>query len=303
MFRRRATLLDYLRLEEKSTRHQGRLRRGRLRRLHGGAGPPARRRASSTSRSMPASCSSGRSTASEVVTVEDLAAGGDAASGAAGDGRPSRLAMRLLHAGLRDGAVRALPATARSRSRRARSTTGSPAICAAAPATGRSSMRRWRPAPARRGDRLRDAAPADGQKLAALDDGEDVFVGDDRSLLRRARQRSTAWRRSMRAIPTRRIVAGATDVGLWITKQLRDVAEDHPSRPRRRARPDRGHRTTLSSSAPPSTYAQADAASRRASIPISANCCGASARSRCAPPARSAATSPTARRSATCRRR
>ena len=44
-------------------RHQGRLRRGRLRRLHGGARAAARRRGSSMSRSMPASCSSARRTA------------------------------------------------------------------------------------------------------------------------------------------------------------------------------------------------------------------------------------------------
>ena len=41
----------------------------------------------------------GQADGSEVITVEDLARDGDAASGAAGDGRPSRLAMRLLHAG------------------------------------------------------------------------------------------------------------------------------------------------------------------------------------------------------------
>ena len=41
-------------------RHQGRLRRGRLRRLHGGARPAARRASSSTSRSMPASSSLGQ---------------------------------------------------------------------------------------------------------------------------------------------------------------------------------------------------------------------------------------------------
>ncbi len=44
----------------------------------------------------------------ELVTVDDLAAGREAASGPAGAGRPSRLAMRLLHAGLRDEPVHAL---------------------------------------------------------------------------------------------------------------------------------------------------------------------------------------------------
>ena len=49
----------------------------------------------------------------ELVTVESLAGDGDdAASGAAGDGRPARLAMRLLHAGLRHVVVCAVPAQA-----------------------------------------------------------------------------------------------------------------------------------------------------------------------------------------------
>ena len=66
-----------------------------------------------------------------------------AASGAAGDGRLPRLAVRLLHAGLRDVALGdATSTTARAaRGRRAsRSPTSSRATCAAAPATGRSSM-------------------------------------------------------------------------------------------------------------------------------------------------------------------
>ena len=39
------TLLDWLRLERAAARHQGRLRRGRLRRLHGAGRPAARRQA------------------------------------------------------------------------------------------------------------------------------------------------------------------------------------------------------------------------------------------------------------------
>ena len=44
---------------------------------------------------------------------------GRTASGAAGDGRSSRLAMRLLHAGLRDGAVRAVSSRRRQAGRTA----------------------------------------------------------------------------------------------------------------------------------------------------------------------------------------
>ena len=66
---------------------------------------------------------------------------GRPAPGAAGDGRLPRLAMRLLHARLRDVDVRPDPRRpTRCRARR-RSTTRSPAISAAAPATPRSSAR------------------------------------------------------------------------------------------------------------------------------------------------------------------
>ena len=64
-----------------------------------------------------------------------------AAPGPAGDGRLPRLAVRLLHARLRDVAVRAVQVARRSR-RGARSTTRSPATSAAAPAIGRSSTPR-----------------------------------------------------------------------------------------------------------------------------------------------------------------
>ena len=77
----------------------------------------------------------------EVVTVEGLAHGRRAAPGAGGDGGALRLAVRLLHAGLRRLDVRGLlprrPATAR----RGRSTISSAATSAAAPATGRSATR------------------------------------------------------------------------------------------------------------------------------------------------------------------
>ncbi len=86
-----------------------------------------------------------------LFTVEDLPelarprsrAAPHAAPGAAGDGRVPRLAVRLLHAGLRDVAVVDLRAPLRARHVRRRASswpTTCRATCAAAPATGRSSM-------------------------------------------------------------------------------------------------------------------------------------------------------------------
>ena len=77
-----------------------------------------------------------------------------------------------------------------------------------------------------------DGAPADrfaaataerAAALAALADGRDLFVGDEPRVLRRAGERSLA-RRALRPLSRRAVlVGGATDVGLWITKQLRDL--------------------------------------------------------------------------------
>ena len=102
----------------------------------------------------------------ELITIEDLAEGGDTASGAAGDGRFPRLAMRLLHARDRDEPVCAYhsgePATYAGLCERLR------AISAAAPAIGRSSMRRCETAtasrptisPRRRRSALRRSTPS-----------------------------------------------------------------------------------------------------------------------------------------------
>ena len=64
---------------------------------------------------MPASRCSASWTAPNLITVEDLADGRQAASGPGGDGASARLAMRLLHAGLRDEPVRALSRAAAAR--------------------------------------------------------------------------------------------------------------------------------------------------------------------------------------------
>ena len=79
-------------------------------------------------------------------------------------------------------------------------------------------------------------------------------------------------------------------------------AQDHLARPRRRARPDGGRRPKGSISMRRPALS-APCRSSPSFIPISAKSCAASDRRRCAFPARSAAISPMARRSATCRRR
>ena len=93
------------------------------------------------------------------------------------------------------------------------SATRSPAISAAAPAIGRSSRRRWRPAtaspptvsPRRRAERA--------AALAALADDRDLFVGDETAFFA-----APASQESLAALyarfPDAMLVGGATDVGL-----------------------------------------------------------------------------------------
>ncbi len=71
-------------------------------------------------------------------------------------------------------------------------------------------------------DRFAATAQERAAALAALADGRDVFVGDDASFFA-----APANLGSLAALyarfPDATLVAGATDVGLWITKQLRDL--------------------------------------------------------------------------------
>ena len=67
----------------------------------------------------------------------------------------------------------------------------------------------------------RHAATADG--LAALDDGEDIFIGDEAAGFLAAPATVDALASLYARHPDATLVAGATDVGLWITKQLRDL--------------------------------------------------------------------------------
>ena len=145
------------------------------------------------------------------------------------------------------------------------------------------------------------SAEAMTARLAALRDGARVEIGEgERRLIVPADVDDFAA--ILEGEPNATIVAGSTDVGLWVTKFMRDIAPvvfiggldeleaiseadgviTHRRRRHLHARPSRRWRRAF---------------------PRSARCSTASAASRCATWARSAATSPTARRSATRRRR
>ena len=202
----------------------------------------------------------------ELITVEDLA---DGASCIRCSRRWSTATARNA-ASARPGIVmslfalyqRARPAT------RAAVCDRSPAICAAAPATARSSRRRSRPAPGLPPTASPPPRRARAAALAALADGADLFVGDDSAFF--AAPASEAALGALYARhPDAVLLGGATDVGLWITKQLRDLdkiiwlgrvagldaIEATADGLRRRRRRDAG---------------AGRAASRRARIPISA---------------------------------
>jgi xanthine dehydrogenase small subunit len=77
-----------------------------------------------------------------------------------------------------------------------------------------------------------DGAPADrfaataderAAALAALADGKDLFVGDESRFFAAPASLDSLAALAAR-FPDATLVAGATDVGLWITKQLRDIA-------------------------------------------------------------------------------
>ena len=67
----------------------------------------------------------------------------------------------------------------------------------------------------------RHAATVEG--LAALDDGEDLFIGDETTGFFAAPATVDALARLCARHPDATLVAGATDVGLWITKQMRSL--------------------------------------------------------------------------------
>ncbi len=69
-------------------------------------------------------------------------------------------------------------------------------------------------------DRWAKGASRAAEQLAALADGSDVFIGDDSQFLA-VPSSPESLAHLARRHPDATIVAGATDVGLWITKQLR----------------------------------------------------------------------------------
>jgi xanthine dehydrogenase small subunit len=73
-------------------------------------------------------------------------------------------------------------------------------------------------------DRFSAATAERASALAALADGRDLFVGDDHAFF--AAPASEASLAALYArFPRAVLVGGATDVGLWITKRLRDLRE------------------------------------------------------------------------------
>ncbi|MBM3519217.1 MAG: xanthine dehydrogenase small subunit [Alphaproteobacteria bacterium] len=71
-------------------------------------------------------------------------------------------------------------------------------------------------------DRWAKGAASAAAQLSALADGRDVFIGDDQRFLAVPASPDSLARLSERHADAI-IVAGATDVGLWITKQLREL--------------------------------------------------------------------------------
>jgi xanthine dehydrogenase small subunit len=73
-----------------------------------------------------------------------------------------------------------------------------------------------------------DAYAADAAEriavLAALEDGADVFVGDDARFFAAPRSFASLYR-LLAAYPDARLLSGATDVGLWLTKKLADLTQ------------------------------------------------------------------------------
>lgn len=71
-------------------------------------------------------------------------------------------------------------------------------------------------------DRWAKEAKRAAARFACLDDGADVFIGTAESFIARPAHAETLAQLAAEH-PDATIVSGATDVGLWITKQLRDL--------------------------------------------------------------------------------
>ena len=216
----------------------------------------------------------------ELITVEDLADDGVLHPVQEAMARDARLAMRLLHARHRDEPVRALSRRATARPRATRSTTRWREISAAAPAIGRSSMRRSKSATA-----PTISSPAmrrcGGGRSRALDDKADLFVGDEKSFF--AAPASEAFACAALCATSRRHHRRRRDRCRAVDHQKAHAdRKDHSRRPRGRAcRTSKRPRTAARSA--PSFRWRAPRRCWARSIPTSPRCCAGSARSRCAP--------------------
>ena len=172
-------------------------------------------------RSTPASCFLGQLDGAELITVEDLAEGGTL--------HPVQQAMVDHHGSqcgfCTPGIVMSLFALYHR---------GAPAtVASAVRPTRRQSLplhrlspdprrRRLRPATARRPTVSRRRPGERAAALAALADDSDLFVGDEERFFAAPASvdsLATLYARH----PDATLVGGATDVGLWVTKQLRDL--------------------------------------------------------------------------------
>ena len=211
--------------------------------------------------------------------------------------------MRLLHAGLRHVALRAVDDESPNPSDAEIEKALQGNLCRC---TGYEAIVRAAEAISSYGKAAKDPLAAERKaitaRLAAMRDGSRVEIGDGQA----AADRAGLGRRSRRrcSTPSRRprIVAGSTDVGLWVTKYMRDISPavfiGELDELQTISEDERRHHASAPASPTPRPSRRSPSASRR-----SGRCSTASAASRCATWARSAATSPTARRSATRRRR
>ena len=239
-----------------------------------------------------------------LFTVEDLKprhAGGDAAPGAAGDGRVPRLAVRLLHPRLRDVAVADLRAPPRGRHARRRASswpTSCRATCAAAPATGRSSM----PGSACSSCRPRGSTPRRSPAALRSAARRRAASPTPTPLGARPSTRRARWTHSPRCARREpgRAAARRLDRHRPVGQQAVPRPGRHPLRRRgRRAEAHRRAPTARCTSAPAPRSKTPGARWPRAGPTLDRRLAALRRRRRCATPARWAATSPTARRSAT----
>ena len=118
-----------------------------------------------------------------------------------------------------------------------------------------------------RDDRFSRAASRHGRaRLTALDDSEDVFIGDERALLRGARDHRRRSPSSIASIPTRRSSPARPTSGCGSPSSCATCRRSSGSAASRGLDADRGHGATRLSIGAAVTLRRGDAASRGASI-------------------------------------